>query len=107
MDMNYRGEMWEGGGGQDGVEWGEEWDNCNSIINKYIKKKKRTYTFMLEERVCFPKPLSPNCSVLHPSPLPLPFSNETPLLFPICLTEFNACWGKNIVTACANNIDLA
>ena len=30
--------MWEGGGGQDGVE-GREWDNCNSIINKYIKKK--------------------------------------------------------------------
>ena len=21
MDMNYRGGMWEGGGGQDGVEW--------------------------------------------------------------------------------------
>ena len=37
MDMNYRGGMWEGGVGQDGVEleWGE-WDNCNSIINKYI-----------------------------------------------------------------------
>ena len=32
--------MWEGGGGQDGVEWGGgEWDNCNSIINKYIFKK--------------------------------------------------------------------
>ena len=30
--------MWEGGGGQDGVECGGEWDNCNSIINKYIKK---------------------------------------------------------------------
>ena len=28
--------MWEGGGGQDGVEWGGKWDNCNSIINKYI-----------------------------------------------------------------------
>ena len=40
--MNYRGGMWEGGGGQDGVEWGEEeWDNCNSIINKYIKKTKK------------------------------------------------------------------
>ena len=39
--------MWEGGGGQDGVERGE-WDNCNSIINKYIlkntpKKKKMFY----------------------------------------------------------------
>ena len=38
--MNYRGGMWEGGGGQDGVEWGGKWDNCNSIINKYIKKIK-------------------------------------------------------------------
>ena len=37
MDMNYRRVMWKGGGGQDGVEGGE-WDNCNSIINKYIKK---------------------------------------------------------------------
>ena len=37
--MNYRGGMWEGGGGQDGVELGGEWDNCNSIINKYILKK--------------------------------------------------------------------
>ena len=35
--MNYRGGMWEGGGGQDGVEWGAKWDNCNIIINKYIK----------------------------------------------------------------------
>ena len=41
MDMNYRGGMWEGGGGQDGVELGGEWDNCNSIINKYILKKER------------------------------------------------------------------
>ena len=39
MDMNYRGGMREGGGGQDGVELGGGWDNCNSIINKYIKKK--------------------------------------------------------------------
>ena len=29
--------MWEGGGGQDGLEWGGEWDNCNSIINKLKK----------------------------------------------------------------------
>ena len=35
MDMNYRGGMWEGGGEQDGVKGGK-WDNCNSIINKYI-----------------------------------------------------------------------
>ena len=38
--MNYRGRMWEGGGGQDGVEWGGKWDNCNNIINKYIFFKK-------------------------------------------------------------------
>ena len=37
--MNYRGGMGEGGGGQDGVEWEGGWDNCNSIINKYILKK--------------------------------------------------------------------
>ena len=23
------------------MEWGGEWDNCNSIINKYIKKKRK------------------------------------------------------------------
>ena len=39
MDMNYRRGMWERGGGQDGVKGGT-WDNCNSINNKYIKKKK-------------------------------------------------------------------
>ena len=33
------GEREREGGGQDGVELGGEWDNCNSIINKYIKKK--------------------------------------------------------------------
>ena len=39
MDMKYRGGMWEGGwAGWSGV--GGDWDNCNSIINKYIKKKK-------------------------------------------------------------------
>ena len=39
--MNYRGGMWERGGwaGWSGVGGGK-WDNCNSIINKYIKKKK-------------------------------------------------------------------
>ena len=37
MDMNYRGGMWEGGGGQGGVKGGK-WDNCKSIINKYILK---------------------------------------------------------------------
>ena len=49
MDMNYRGGMWEWGGGQDGVEWGGIWDNCNSIINKYIKKKKETIIKMKRE----------------------------------------------------------
>ena len=34
------GECGREGVGQDGVEWGGKWDNCNSIINKYIKKKK-------------------------------------------------------------------
>ena len=36
-----QGIMWEGWGGQDGVEWGGgKWDNCNSIINKiYFKNK--------------------------------------------------------------------
>ena len=48
MDMNYRGGRWEGGGGQDGVEWGGEWDNCNSIINKYIKKKKNVNVSLLK-----------------------------------------------------------
>ena len=41
MDMNYGGGNVGGGGGQDGVEWGGKWDNCNSIINKYIKKNKK------------------------------------------------------------------
>ena len=42
MDMNYGGGMWEGGGwaGWSGVGGGK-WDNCNSIINKYIKKKEK------------------------------------------------------------------
>ena len=35
------GECGREGGGQDGVEWGGKWDNCNSIINKHIKKKKK------------------------------------------------------------------
>ena len=34
------GECGREGGGQDGVEWGGKWDNCNSIINRYIKKTK-------------------------------------------------------------------
>ena len=36
-----RGECGKEGGGQDGVEWGGKWDNCNSIINKYILKKRK------------------------------------------------------------------
>ena len=44
MDMNYRGGMWEGGGwaGWSGV--GGKGDNCNSIINKYIKKNNNNNT---------------------------------------------------------------
>ena len=44
--MNYRGGMWEGGewAGWSGV--GGEWDNCNSIINKYIKKKFLKYYYI-------------------------------------------------------------
>ena len=40
MDMNCRGEMWEGGGwaGWSGVKGGKL-DKCNSIINKCIFKK--------------------------------------------------------------------
>ena len=45
MDMNYRGGMWEGGGEQDGVK-GRKWDNCNSIINKYIKKSIKIGKFL-------------------------------------------------------------
>ena len=40
MDMNYRGECGRERMGR--MEWSEgggKWDNCNSIINKYILKK--------------------------------------------------------------------
>ena len=41
MDMNYRGGN-VGGRGVDRMEWsGGKWDNCNSIINKYIFLKKK------------------------------------------------------------------
>ena len=33
--------MWEGGGRQDGVEWGVEMGQLFSIINKYILRKER------------------------------------------------------------------
>ena len=42
--------MWEGGCGQDGVEWGGKWDNCNSIINKYIKKKKKGHLYKFNNK---------------------------------------------------------
>ena len=49
MDMNYRGECGREGVGR--MEWSEggEWDNCNSIINKYILKKvkKKEYILLL------------------------------------------------------------
>ena len=35
--MNYTGRMWEGGGGQDGVEWGG--GSGTTVILKKIKKK--------------------------------------------------------------------
>ena len=46
ISMTHGHELWGGeygreGGGQDGVEWEGKWDNCNSIINKYIKKIKK------------------------------------------------------------------
>ena len=54
--------MWEGGGGQDGVEWGGKRDNCNSIINKYIFFKKEVFKVMkgkdLHPRLLYPAKLS-------------------------------------------------
>ena len=47
MDMNYSGGMWEGGGVQGGRGEGGKWDNCNSIINKYIKKTKKQNAIIL------------------------------------------------------------
>ena len=48
--MTHGHELWGGecgrkGGGQDGVEWGGKWDNCNGII-KYILKKKDSFLFV-------------------------------------------------------------
>ena len=56
MDMNYGGGgMWEGGGGQDGWSGigGGEWDNCNSIINKYIKNKVKFQSFKKKQKRLF------------------------------------------------------
>ena len=49
MDMNYRGGMWEEGVGR--MEWSEggKWDNCNSIINTYIKKKDNFFEQIMKE----------------------------------------------------------
>ena len=58
MDMNYRGGMWEGRGGQDGVEWGGECDNCNSIINKY---------FFLNSKTCFEFRISSSIAAKKPA----------------------------------------
>ena len=57
MDMNYRGGDVGGRGwtGWSGVKGGK-WDNCNSIINKYIlkKRKERCIVFLdVEEFVSF------------------------------------------------------
>ena len=47
ISMTHGHELWGGGCGREGVgrmEWsGGEWDNCNSIINKYIKKKEKKW----------------------------------------------------------------
>ena len=44
MDMNYRGECGrERVGRMECSEGGGKWDNCNSIINKYIKKKSKIW----------------------------------------------------------------
>ena len=48
MDMNYGGGCGREGGGQDGVEWGGKWDNCKSIINKYILKKNDTKEWKMQ-----------------------------------------------------------
>ena len=45
ISMTHGHELWGGnvgGRGVGGMEWsgGGKWDNCNSIINKYIKKKR-------------------------------------------------------------------
>ena len=46
MDMNYGGGN-VGGRGVGRMDWsGGEWDNCNSIINKYILKKIKDSTFL-------------------------------------------------------------
>ena len=56
ISMTHGHELWGGecgreGGGQDGVEWGGKWDNCNIIINKYIKKKKKKDDFKTEPKL--------------------------------------------------------
>ena len=62
------GECGREGGGQDGVEWGVKWDNCNSIINKYILKKNQSHNFSVlgEIQAIF-------LSLLFPLPLFLAF----------------------------------
>ena len=46
MDMNYRGDCGREGVGR--MEWSGvgKWDNCNSIINKYIKKRKKKESYI-------------------------------------------------------------
>ena len=46
--MNYGGGMECGREGVGRMEWSEgggKWDNCNSIINKYIFKKTHSHTY--------------------------------------------------------------
>ena len=67
--------MWEGGGGQDGVELGGEWDNCNSIIKEYIFKKNLTIRLAEALTELHHSEILPPvqcCLLCSPSP-PLPF----------------------------------
>ena len=42
--------MWEGVGRMEWSEEGGKWDNCNSIINKYIQKKEMEITWRVISR---------------------------------------------------------
>ena len=75
--------MWEGGGGQDEVAGGG-WDNCNSIINKYIEKE-ITLHFPI-----FPDPgnfYSTFCVMNFPIP-DFPYKWHLKILILLCLAPF-------------------
>ena len=52
ISMTHGHELYEGGFGMEGVsrmEWsGGGWDNCNSIINKYIYFLKSVFIFLIQ-----------------------------------------------------------